>query len=275
MDQPGIAELQSLAAELIERLGEPPLNPTALTCLLRLFGATGRDDIRERLGEALTLALDTHQSETRLARRAAWLSMFRQALALSDDDRLASAAAHLALSIRDGWRASTGIGESMCAVDACLGAAGVASDTSLVADAVDELERLVGRAYNPGDGIGDCADQVRTSAALLTAYEVTGRVPYAMLAEELMHASGPALASAAFIIRCEAVRALCRLAALHDDADYRAAAVIAPDANYRADARRILGALPHHDGVDEAAIYALALSELLNVTIESPDVYGH
>ena len=43
-----------------------------------------------------------------------------------------------------------------------------------------------------------------------------------------------------FAINGDAARVLCRLAALHGRSDYRAAAVIRPDADHAADAARIL-----------------------------------
>jgi hypothetical protein len=76
---------------------------------------------------------------------------------------------------------------------------------------------------------------------LLVAYQISGRLPYAMLAEELIQRSRTA-ASADFVVACEAARVLSRLAVLHDDPDYRAAAVIVPAADYRADAARLLAA---------------------------------
>jgi hypothetical protein len=67
----------------------------------------------------------------------------------------------------------------------------------------------------------------------------------------------------------------CRLAALHADEEYRGAAVIAPDADYRNDAARLLvSQAPHATGTD-ASVYGLALGEYLDLTIESPDAYGH
>ena len=62
-----------------------------------------------------------------------------------------------------------------------------------------------------------------------------------MLAEELVAIGSRNIhADAAVPIHCEAARVLCRLAALHDDADYRRAAVIAEGADYRDEAARIL-----------------------------------
>ena len=68
-------------------------------------------------------------------------------------------------------------------------------------DAIDQLERVVGGGYRPGDGLvarsatasrrrGSVADHVRGASALLTALELTGRLPYSMLAEELIAIAG-------------------------------------------------------------------------------------
>ena len=97
------------------------------------------------------------------------------------------------------------------------------------------------------DGIrarGSADDHVRGASALLTAFEITGRLPYSMLAEELIAVAGARACRrrGPASIQCEAARVLCRLAALHDDPDYRGAAVIAGGADYRAEASRILAA---------------------------------
>jgi uncharacterized protein YyaL (SSP411 family) len=224
------------------------------------------------------LALASYEAESSVPGRAAWLSLFRHAATLSDDERLAEAAGCLVASLRRDWRSKTSVADAADSVQACLQAADLdpKGAGALITAAVDELERIVGQSYGPGEGIGDYADHVRAAAALVTAYEVTGRLPYAMLAEELMQASKHvAPADGAFSIDCEAARVFCRLAQLHDDADYRAAAILAPNADYRADASRILAALAPRAGADGAAMYGLALSELLSLTIESPDTYGH
>jgi hypothetical protein len=108
------------------------------------------------------------------------------------------------------------------------------------------------------------------ASALLTAFERTGRLPYSMLAEELIQAErrGP-WDDGDLPIHCGAVRVLCRLAALHADDQYRGAAVIASGADYRGDASRILEsqsarALDHaRSSPDESAAYGLALGEWL------------
>jgi hypothetical protein len=67
-----------------------------------------------------------------------------------------------------------------------------------------------------------------------------------------------------FSTACAAASALARMAALHQLADYRTAAVIAPGADYAADAARLLeriGPDVHTHGI-AAAAYALAAGEL-------------
>jgi hypothetical protein len=277
LDDPRVAEVESIAAIALEEILTRPPDPIALVFLLRQFAATDRDAIRDRLGEALTDALAQYTGDAALTHRAAWLLLFREAAALSSDERLAAAAVGLTDSLRRDWRSRPSVADAMYVVDACLRAADVGGDRAgpLIAAAIDELERLVGESYEPGEGIGDYADHIRAAAALITAYDVTGRLPYAMLAEELMQASARVSVGRGFTIECEAARVFCRLAALHDDDDYRAAAVIAPDADYRADASRMLAALSPRARAEDAPIYGLALSELLALTVESPDTYGH
>jgi hypothetical protein len=66
-----------------------------------------------------------------------------------------------------------------------------------------------------------------------------------------------------FALNCEAVTVLSRLAALHRSDEYRAAAIIAPGADYADDAARILELLAQDApgrGLD-GAIYGLAAAE--------------
>lgn len=253
-----------------------PLDPAALTLLLRQYCATGRADLGDVLGPALAESFTVAAAEPAIAVRAAWLTLFAEVRQISDDERLEGAALDLIAGFRRGWPSSADVADAVLSVDACLRAAGVADPRDLVPAAIDELEHVVGLAYRPGEGVahalggsarvpGAPADQVRTASALLTAFEATGRLPYSMLAEELMQGlprnwSG----ESDLALVCDAARVLCRLAALHDDADYRAAAVLAADANYRRDAERLLSglapeALARGAG---AAPYGLALLEL-------------
>jgi len=146
-----------------------------------------------------------------------------------------------------------------------------------VPPAIDELERIIASAYRPGESLTVAP---HLASALLTAFEITGRLPYSMLAEELM--SGLRAESASVRLRtesasarqtdlvddCEAALVFCRLAALHGNAEYRAAAVLAPGADYRADAARILrdcAPLALAAQVEDAARYGIALRELISL----------
>jgi hypothetical protein len=89
-----------------------------------------------------------------------------------------------------------------------------------------------------------------------------------MLAEELMQPVRRAAPGDNIVVDCEAARVLCRLAALHDDRDYRTAAVLAPDVQYREDAARLLRAHASEAGeaqVAHAALFGIALRELISL----------
>jgi len=135
--------------------------------------------------------------------------------------------------------------------------------------------------YQPGGGLahalrapdgarGTLGDHVATASALLTAYAITGRLPYSMLAEELMQfaqRTNPEPGASdleRFVARSEAARVLCRLAKLHEDVDYRQVAVIAVSSDYAGDAKRTLAdlACTYADHGADAAIFGIALSEL-------------
>ena len=92
-------------------------------------------------------------------------------------------------------------------------------------------------------------DHVRSASTLLTAYMLTARLPYAMLADELMQSVVRTRPR-----RCARRRAVCarpatprgvfcRLAALHRDDEYRRTAVLAVGADYGRNATRTLEAL--------------------------------
>lgn len=252
-----------------------PVDAVGLTFLLRQYQATDRDDLRDSLGPALAAALTRHLDDQTTIGRAAWLTLFHDAAALSDDERLREAGGQLVAALAREWPAGTSVDESAASIDACLRAADLGDPHTLIPVAVDELERVVGGAYRPGEGIahriggaaredGGADDHVRAAAALLTAYHLTARLPYPMLAEELMRfAAEHAPTATGFTIDCEAARVLCRLGALHDDPDYQRAAILAPDADYRRDAEQILQRWSPTiaDRGAAAAIYGLALAE--------------
>jgi len=262
----------------------------ALTFLLRRYLATDRTDLRAALEPALAGALLCQAAAETTDQRAAWLTLFSEASAISDDTRIHAAGADLIGALRHEWGRVTEVDAGAASVDACLGACHLLDPQSIVPDAIDELERVVAAAYRPGDGLarsinepsgprGRLADHVTTSSALLTAYEITGRLPYPMLAEELMQFARQTLwdghagafcdpsqdAQRSFTTNCHAARVLTRLGALHERSDYRAAAVLAADATYRDDVARILtaqGETYRQLGLMSAA-YGLALAESL------------
>ena len=277
-----IVDLDIVAARLLDAMARAePLGAVPLTFLLRHYLATGRDDLGLALGDALAAALAQGAAETEVAAQAAWLTLFAEATVLSDDARLVEVARALASTLHDGWPSATNVAEAAASVDACLRAAdveGLADPQEVVPAAIDQLERIVGGAYQPGSGMaatihggahqrGSHADQVQPAAALLSAFERSGRLPYSMLAEELIQPSRQVSPPSGDIaVTCEAARVLCRLAALHADQAYRGAAVLAEDADYRADAERILLSQSTRalgGRLDEAAAYGLALGEWL------------
>jgi uncharacterized protein YyaL (SSP411 family) len=264
LNRAAIEWITDMVVGVIER-GEP-FDADALRFLLRRYCATDRADLRDALEPGLTNALRCQAAAATIGERAAWLTLFAEAAVVSDDDRVQAAGADLIGALRQEWGRVDDVGTGAAAVDACLLAGGRMLDAqTIVPDAIDELERIVAAAYRPGRGLarsvsepggvrGALADHVFTSSALLTAFDFSGRLPYPMLAEELMQFARETLwdgesgafqdpsgdSSRVFAVNCGAVRVLCRLAALHGRSDYRAAAVIRSDADYAADAARIL-----------------------------------
>jgi hypothetical protein len=278
----------------------PVVDPAALRFLLRRYVATGDPRCADALGRALASAMDVPPE--RVENRPGSVLLYAEASAVSDDGRLAVAAARLVTLLRREWARETFVGRLMASVeaclaaDACLAAAGLDAAEDLLPAAVRELERAVGAAYRPGAGVAPqigpssgeartAADQIASASALLTAYARTGRLPYAMLAEELIHlarrtmwdaASGGFVAPGSvggsdktFALNCEGARVLCRLAALHADPAYREEAVVAAGADYAQDAQHALVSVAQ--SVDalgsEAALYGIALDEWLALAI--------
>ena len=278
MDDPRIAELEEAAARAAEAAaGEDAVDAAVPALLLRRYLAAGGEALQDTLGLALARALALAGSDPTVVGRAAWLTLLVEATAVADDQRIVPAAVALIAGLQAAWPALTRIDELAASVEACLRAAEIVDPGGLVQDAIDHLERVIGGSYRPGDGLVRerdgirvrCGidDHVRGASALLTAFELTGRLPYAMLAEELIAiARREPEASGELVIRCELARVLCRLAALHDDPGYRGAAVIATGADYRAEASRVLSAESARARAgtpSAAAAYGLALLDLL------------
>jgi hypothetical protein len=263
VEQVTIAVLDALARD------ETPTS-AALRFLLRSYTATGRDDVRDAIEPALAHALELAPSAPP-DELPCWLLLFAEAAAMSGDDRLPPMAAGLAARVRATWGSDRQpLDVAASGVDACLRASTLGAIDDLTRFAIDELERLVGATYQPGHGVSrKLADQIAMASALITAYQTSGRLPYSMLAEELLHAARRTLwddtcgvfldsrtdapARKPFALNCEAVSVLSRLAALHRSTEYREAAVIAPGADYDDDAARILESL-----AADAPAYGLA-----------------
>jgi hypothetical protein len=261
--------VEEVTRDVLDALArEEPPTSIALRFLLREYMSTGRDDIRAALEPALARALELAPGAPP-AERAGWLLLFAEAAEASPDDRLQSIIAVLVDEVRSSWGSGQPLDAAVKGVEACLRAADllVPADSTrrLIQDAIDELERIVGATYEPGHGVSEkLSDQLPTASALLTAYLRTGRLPYSMLAEELVQSARRlSWDGMPFELHCEGAIVLSRLAALHRAADYREAAVIAPGADYDADASRILRSLAAdapRRGLG-GAIYGLAAAE--------------
>jgi hypothetical protein len=281
----GIAALDGIAARILDAIArDEPVPADATRFVLRHYVAAARDDLSEPLGVALAQALEAATGDTGPLARAAWLTLFVEAAAIADDERIVEAARALASGLRALWPIESGTAAGLVAsaasVDAALRACGVVDPAEIAPPAIDELERVISGAYRPGEGLRlarsvaepraseALAVHVVAASALLTAFEVTGRLPYSMLAEELMQPVRRDAPGQDMVGDCAAARVLCRLAALHDDDDYRKAAVLAPDVDYREDAARILRAHAV-EAVEarlaDAALFGIALRELISL----------
>jgi uncharacterized protein YyaL (SSP411 family) len=250
------------------------LGPAALAFLVRRYAEAGGDDIRGAVERGLTHALDGDIN-------AAWIHTLSEAAAVTDDERIVSAVAAAARRLRDGWPSRGTMVEAMRDIDACLAAAPLVGG-DLLGAAIDELERVVCLAYRPGERLprslrnpdnddGGVEEHVASATALLTAHDVTARLPYSMLAEELTQLvramggpKGPHYAREG----PHYARVLCRLARLHDDEEYRRTAVIAQSADYRAEAKAVLEDIPPPDSdhSEDAAMLGLATDELVRAS---------
>ena len=270
---------------------EETIDPVALTFLLRRFAATDSDQLRDALRHVLEPALARGLERGALAdaagERARWLMLFAEAFDLSGDERLPGAASVLIAALRSDWGRNADVDRAAESVEGCLVAAHLVDRHAVVPAAIDELERVAGSAYRVGEGLsgGGVAGHVRLASALLTAYEITERLPYSMLAEELLQFVRRTSWNgelgrfvepghddrSSFVVNCDAARVFVRLAALHRMEGYRARAVVAPGAAYDDEAARILNALTgcyQEFGIASAA-YGLALMEWEDLQFQS------
>ena len=233
---------------LAARAASDDPDPLVLQLLLRQYRRTGREDLFAVLGPELARGVCSAEGPE-------WLNAVCDALAISDDELVLDSARRLLESQRDVVSPSS--------IDAALRGVVAVGDMDALATIIDNLERFVAMRYEPGEAM---RDTTTTASALLTAYDVTGRLPYAMLADELVHADRGGDHDDV-IVASQAVQVLCRLAALHGDADYRAAAVIAPNADHRAEAERLIARYDRHplERPREAAAFGLALARWLDL----------
>lgn len=191
-------------------------SPEAVLFLLREYVSGGASAVRDAAEQGLTNSLEMGLADTDPCRRMQRLHVLSKAAAISDDERLRDRLA------------------------------------DALPSAVDALETRVRRAYEPGEGLLDetCGAQLRCTSALLAAFDLSGRLPYAMLAEELLQQARTrwwnddcATYDAVFEDSCVALRVLCELVRLHADPTYRAAATLTPGSCCADDARRLAAVL--------------------------------
>ncbi len=297
--------LDKIAGQVLTAMArEEPLSPAMVLVLIRSYMTTGREEVAEGLSAALTAALEHRPSRTLSDDRPAWLLVFLEAANVSDDERVGEEAAALIAALRSEWPARSPSAHGMRGLASCLTAVVMAPrvqkdppvDEGLLQAAIDELERIVGRAYEPGEGLlqapgrdvpGSLEDHVTAATALLAAYRATARLPYSMLAEELMRVARrrwwsddagrfadakqrERLEDHELVVNCEAARVLAQISTLHADPDYRQAVVVAesaPGVTNFADADRILAWLGRSSAGDgpARAEYAIALGERLSL----------
>jgi hypothetical protein len=264
-------ELVARVEERVLRgLDEGAPGPAALLFLLRRYLAADSVAVAKSLEHGLGVALAQYGDSLQTIDRADWLMLFVEAAHVSEDDRIPPAITALADALSAQWATDDDVERAGASIDACLRASERAAAPMLLQRAIDELERVVAIAYQPGRVSGGAPQHVRLASALLTAFGITARLPYAMLAEELVRAmqrnnwdGASGLFATTISLNCEAVRVLNRLGELHRNAEYRAAAVLAPDADYGSDAAAILEALAAHMSSFgfPCAPYGLALLE--------------
>lgn len=184
--------------------------PDAVRFLLQECTHLTDASLRTAVEQGLTRALEAAHADPDPWRRVGWVRLLVEAVAFSDDGRIGE--------------------EARRALPA----------------AIDLLEARIRHRYEPGLGLDDatCLETLRASCALLDAYDLTGRLPYGMLAEELLrHARGrwwtpsSGLFDADLLATSTGLQSAARLASLQADPDYAAATVTSAGPAFRADAR--------------------------------------
>lgn len=204
------ATLDSIRDSLLTADPEPSA-PAAWLFLLRDFIATGYPPTGDVVERGLTAALHLASADADPCRRVQWVRLIAEAVLISDDARLVQV------------------------VEASLPAS------------VDLLDERVRGWYEPGKGLVGQSLEVHLAYAnaLLDAFDMTGRLPYSRLADELVQlarrnpAVQPGAPEFADLAAADLLRALTRLTKLHADPEYRAAAALPPGGIDTAEAARL------------------------------------
>jgi hypothetical protein len=269
------AAVDGVADRVATALAEgSPIAPVALRLLLRAFASTADDRSRVLLEPALARELASEASHDTDPDR--WLLLV-EALEISEDQELAGAVTNHASYCRRQWPSRGPVGPAAQRLDFTLAAGLLLGHASWVADAIDELERILGIAYEPGEGVaqmlttrsrarGDLSTHVAVAHALFRAFDISGRLAYPMLVEEIM----TPFAMPGDDLTCdgalEAAGVVGRLARLHHDPDYRRVVATA-SVGLQADAvrQRLTQFRPDGHSLALAARHAMAVEEWVTV----------
>jgi len=232
------------AVDTVLARGEDACSPDAVRLLLFEYTTKGTDRARTAVEAALTRGLDLAATESDVYLRLQWLHVLAEAATVSDDDRLTRAVA------------------------------------SALPDATDALETRIRAAYEPGSGLTglDCAAQITGASALLAAFDLSGRLSYPMLAEELMHYArrlwwrdATGCFDADVGVNCAAIPILCRFVVWRRDPDYRVPGS-AVGSCYSSDLRRLSAVVAAGWGhrPENAAALGVALRDWFAL---EPDLY--
>ena len=280
MERVRLERLTDAALGSLMRDAVPP--PHVLRFLLRRYLVTAREDVRDGLEAALAAAIAAATPTEQLEDLADWTEVWIDAAAATADTRVGDAAAAMIARQRREWGSTAETAAVMRSIGACVCGRALASDDEegVLADAIDELERIIGRGYRPGGGMaaGALDDQIASGLALVAAFQATGRLPYAMLAEELLQFARRSRWNTdrglfnttsnehAFTVNCDGIRLLRAVGRWHEDPEYLRVAVVAPDAAYATDAGGALAALDPSCDDQELSVamrYGILLSDWL------------
>jgi hypothetical protein len=166
-----LGELDTITARVLEALAREDaadaVDAATLTFLLRQYlGPTARICGR-RSAPRSPRRSSTRLGEPTAGGRAAWLMLFAEVTTIAEDERIVAVIGELVASLRAEWPAASGVAEGSASVEAVLRASSLFDPQELVPPAIDQLEHVVGGAYQPGEGVrGGLINQVRAASAL-------------------------------------------------------------------------------------------------------------